>query len=41
MWGKTPPTHIFARTVGFGKRKITNELKAMLLRHGASRVTET
>jgi hypothetical protein len=39
MWGKTPPTHIFARTVGFGKRKITDQLKAMLLRHGATRVT--
>jgi len=41
MWGKTPPTHIFARTVGFSKRKIADLLKAMLLRHGASRVAET
>jgi hypothetical protein len=41
LTGRMPARPTFARTVGFTKRKITDLLKAMLLRHGASRVTET
>jgi hypothetical protein len=39
MWGKTPPTHIFARTVGRARRALTLQYRAMLLRHGAVRVS--
>lgn len=39
MWGKTPPTHIFARTVGQERRRLTNQFKDMLLRRGAATVT--
>jgi len=39
MWGKTPPTHIFARSVGRARRNVTNLLKAMVLRRGATTVT--
>lgn len=39
MWGRTPPTHIFAKTVGIAKRDIVRLLKAMVLRRGATSVT--
>jgi hypothetical protein len=39
MWGKTPPTHIFAKTVAQERRKLTEQYKAMLLRRGAASVT--
>lgn len=39
MWGRTPPTHIFAKTVGRARRKLTEAYKAMLLRRGATSVT--
>ena len=41
MWGHTPPTHIFVRTVVAERRRATQKLKDMVLRHGASTVTET
>jgi hypothetical protein len=39
MWGKTPPTHIFAKTVAKARRALTLQYKAMLLRRGAKTVT--
>jgi hypothetical protein len=41
MWGKTPPTHIFARTVGVARRTLTARFTAMLTRRGAASVTVT
>jgi hypothetical protein len=38
--GRMPGFHVFARTVGFTKRKIRADLKAMLARRGAARVTD-
>ena len=35
MWGKTPPTHIFARTMSRARRSMHEKLAAMLERHGA------
>jgi len=40
MWGKTPPTFIFKRTVGQSKRKIGRQLRDMLRRRGAKAITE-
>lgn len=34
MWGKTPPTHTFVRTMDRARRAMYDELKAMLRRHG-------
>ena len=39
MWGRTPPTHIFARTVAKERRTLTEQYKAMLRRRGAATVT--
>lgn len=39
MWGKTPPTHIFVKTIIAARRKITDALKAMVLRNGATSVS--
>jgi len=39
LTGRMPARPIFGRTVGFAKRKIRADLKAMLLRRGAARVT--
>lgn len=39
--GRMPARHIFGRTVGFAKRRVLQDLKDMLLRRGASKVTET
>jgi hypothetical protein len=39
MWGKTPPTHIFAATVAKGRRRLTLLFKEMLKRRGAATVT--
>jgi hypothetical protein len=39
MWGKTPPTHIFASTVAKGRRRLTVLFKEMLKRRGAATVT--
>jgi len=41
MWGKTPPTHIFTKTVAKGKRAVVDRIKTMMLRRGATAVTET
>lgn len=41
MWGKTPPTHIFARTVGKARRTLAAEFRAMLLRRGGPGTTVT
>ena len=38
MWGKTPPTHIFTRTVAKGKRAVVDRIKTMMLRRGATSV---
>jgi predicted NAD/FAD-dependent oxidoreductase len=40
MWGRTPPTHIFSSTVGKTKRALVQKLKEMVLRHGASTVSD-
>lgn len=34
MWGKTPPTHIFVRTMIAKRRAMYERLKALLTRHG-------
>jgi hypothetical protein len=34
MWGRTPPTHVFVRTVMQARREMYEKLKAMLVRHG-------
>jgi hypothetical protein len=39
MGSKTPPTHIFARTVGKAKRTLTTQFHNLLVRHGAVSVT--
>jgi hypothetical protein len=39
MWGKTPPTHIFTRTVGRARRRLTQTFRDILLRQGATSVT--
>jgi hypothetical protein len=38
MWGRTAPTHIFAKTVARERRKLTQQFKDMLLRRGATSV---
>jgi hypothetical protein len=40
MWGKTPPTHIFRKTVGRTRRRLAQQFRDMLLRRGAATVTE-
>ena len=39
MWGRTPPTHVFASAVGKGRRTLTRRFREMLLRRGAVSVT--
>jgi len=39
LTGRMPATHIFSRTVGFTKRRILEDLKNMLIRRGAVKVT--
>lgn len=34
MWGRTPPTHIFARTMARYRRGMNDRLRALLVRHG-------
>lgn len=34
MWGKTPPTHVFGRTVMRFRRRMYDQLKDLLVRHG-------
>lgn len=34
MWGKTPPTHIFVRTLMAARRTLAGPLRALLERHG-------
>jgi hypothetical protein len=34
MWGKTPPTHVFVRTMIAKRRAMYEALKALLTRHG-------
>lgn len=36
MWGHTPPTHIFSRTVGRTRRSIIKQLKEAMARRGAT-----
>ena len=34
MWGKTPPTHVFVKTMIAARRRMYEELAALLERHG-------
>jgi hypothetical protein len=34
MWGKTPPTHAFVKTMIAARRKMYDRLKNLLVRHG-------
>lgn len=34
MWGKTPPTHVFARTMAVARRRMYQRLRDMLERRG-------
>jgi hypothetical protein len=34
MWGKTPPTHIFVRTLQAARRALSLEIRALLVRKG-------
>lgn len=36
MWGKTPPTHVFVRTVVQQRHAMYGRLKALLVKHGAT-----
>jgi len=41
LTGRMPATHIFSRTVGFTRRKLSQQFREMLFRRGAASVTET
>jgi len=40
MWGRSAPTHIFSSTVGKARRELAAQLRAMLMRRGATKITE-